>query len=59
VVEMVAFSRAKRVTRMGTLLCTFLVDDNGVPLKQSRLPGSFNSYFNRLMLSSYKNCLHY
>jgi hypothetical protein len=59
VVEMVAFPRARRVTSTGTLLCTFLVDDNGLPLKKSRLPGSFNAYFNRLMLSSYKNHLDY
>jgi hypothetical protein len=59
VVDMDAFPGARRVTSTGTLLCTFLVDDNGLPLKQSRLPGSFNSYFNRLMLSSYKNHLDY
>jgi hypothetical protein len=59
VVEMVAFPRARRVTSTGTLPCTFLVDDNGLPLKQSRLPGSFNSYFNSLMLSSYINHLDY
>jgi hypothetical protein len=59
VVEMVALPRARRVTSIGTLLCTFLVNDNGFPLKQSRLPGSFNSYFNRLMLSSYRNHLDY
>ena len=59
VVEMVAFPGARRVTSTGTLLCTFLVDDNGLPLKQSRLSGSFNSYFNRLMLSSYRNHLDY
>ena len=60
VVEMVAFPRARRVTRTGTLPCTFLVDDNGLPLKQSRLLGSFNSYFNRLIMSfSYKNLLDY
>ena len=59
VVEMVAFPGARCVTSMGTLPCTFLVDDNGIPLKQSRLPGSFNSYFNRLMLSSYRNHLDY
>jgi hypothetical protein len=52
VVEMIAFPGARHVTITGTPLCTFLVDDNGLPLKQSRLPGSFNSYFNRLMLSS-------
>jgi hypothetical protein len=55
VVEMDAFPRARHVTSTGTLPCTFLVDNNGLPLKQSRLPGSFKSYFNRLMLSSYKN----
>jgi hypothetical protein len=59
VVEMDAFPGARRVTSTGTLPCTFLVDDNGLPLKQSRLPGSFNSYFNRLMLSSYRNRLDY
>jgi hypothetical protein len=59
VVEMVAFPRARHVTSMGTLLCTFLVDDNGLPLKQSRLPGSYNSYFNHLMLSLYINHLGY
>jgi hypothetical protein len=59
VVEMVAFPGARCVTSMGTLPCTFLVDDNGLPLKQSRLPGSYNSYFNHLMLSSYKNHLDY
>jgi hypothetical protein len=60
VVEMVAFPRARRVTSMGTLPCTFLVDDNGLPLKQSKLPGSFNSYFNGLMLSFlYINYLDY
>jgi hypothetical protein len=59
VVEMVAFPGARCVTSMGTLSCTFLVDDNGLPLKQSRLPGSFNSYFNHLMLSSYRNHLDY
>jgi hypothetical protein len=37
----------------------FLVDDNRIPLKQSRLPGSYNSYFNHLMLSSYINHLDY
>jgi hypothetical protein len=50
VVEMDAFPRARNVTSMRTLLCTFLVDNNGLPLKQSRLPGSFKSYFNHLML---------
>lgn len=40
VVDMDAFPRARHVTSMGTLLCTFLVNDNGLPLKQSRLPGS-------------------
>jgi hypothetical protein len=30
VVEMVAFLGARRVTSIGTLLCTFLVDDNGL-----------------------------
>jgi hypothetical protein len=34
VVEMVAFPNAGCVTSMGTLSCTFLVDDNGLPLKQ-------------------------
>jgi hypothetical protein len=33
-VDMVAFPRARRVTRTGTLPCTFLVDDNGLHLKQ-------------------------
>jgi hypothetical protein len=59
VVEMDAFPGARRVTSMGTLPCTFLVDDNGLPLKKSRLLGSFNSYFNCLMLSSYRNRLDY
>jgi hypothetical protein len=60
VVDMVAFPRARQVTSTGTLPCTFLVEDNGLPLKQSRLPCSFNSYFNRLMLSlSYINHLDY
>jgi hypothetical protein len=59
VVEIVSFPRARCVTSTGTLPCTFLVDDNGLPLKQSRLPGSFNSYFNHLMLSSYRNHLDY
>jgi hypothetical protein len=59
VVDMVAFPGARRVTSTGTLPCTFLVDDNGLPLKQIRLPGSF-SYFNRFMLSiSYTNHLDY
>jgi hypothetical protein len=57
VVEMVAFPGARHVTVTGTLPCTFLIDDNGLPLKQSRLPSCFNSYFNRLMLSSYINHL--
>ena len=59
VVEMVSFPRARCVISTGTLPCTFLVDDNGLPLKQSRLLSSFNSYFNRLMLSSYINHLDY
>jgi hypothetical protein len=60
VVEMIAFPRSRCVTSTRTLPCTFLVDDNGLPLKQSRLPGSFNSYFNHLMLSfSYINHLDY
>jgi hypothetical protein len=59
VVEMDAFPGAKRVTSTGTLPCTFLVDNNGLPLKQSRLSGSFKSYFNCLMLSSYRNHLDY
>jgi hypothetical protein len=60
VVDMVSFPGARRVTSTGTLLCTFLVDDNGLPLKQIRLPGSFNSYFNHFMLSiSYTNHLDY
>jgi hypothetical protein len=60
VVDMVAFPRDSRVKSTGTLPCTFLVDDNRLPLKQSRLPGSFNSYFNHLMLSfSYINHLYY
>jgi hypothetical protein len=50
VVDMGAFPGARRVTSMGTLPCTFLVDDNRLPLKQIRLPGSF-SYFNYFMLS--------
>jgi hypothetical protein len=59
VVDMVAFPGARRVTNMGTLPCTFLVDDNKLPLKQIRLPGSF-SYFNCFMLSiSYTNHLDY
>jgi hypothetical protein len=32
VVEMDAFPRARHVTSMGTLPCTFLVDGNGLPL---------------------------
>jgi hypothetical protein len=60
VVEMVAFPKVRRVISMGTLPCTFLVNDNGIPLKQSRLPGSFNSYFNHLTLTfSYINHLDY
>jgi hypothetical protein len=59
VVEMVSFPGAICVPSTRTLPCTFLVDDNGLTLKQSRLPGSFNSYFNRLMLSSYRNHLDY
>jgi hypothetical protein len=60
VVDMVSFPGARRVTSTGALLCTFLVDDNGLPLKQSILPGSFNSYFNLLMLFfSYTNHLDY
>jgi hypothetical protein len=59
VVEMDAFLGARRVTSTGTLPYTFLVDDNGLPFKQSRLLGSFDSYFNRLMLSSYRNHLDY
>jgi hypothetical protein len=45
VVEMVSFPETRCVTSTGTLMCTFLVDDNGLPLKQSILPCSFNSYF--------------
>jgi hypothetical protein len=59
VVDMDAFLGARCVTSMGTLPCTFLVDDNGIPLKQLGLLGSFNSYFNHLMLSSYINRLDY
>jgi hypothetical protein len=59
VVEMDAFAGARRVTSTRTLPCTFVVDNNGIPLKQSRLLGSFKSYFNHLMLSSYKNHLDY
>jgi hypothetical protein len=60
VVDMVSFPGARRVTSTGTLSCTFLVDDNGISLKQSILPSSFNSYFNRLMLFfSYTNHLGY
>jgi hypothetical protein len=59
VVEMEAFPRASHVTSTRTLPCTFLINDNGLPLKQSRLLGSFNSYFNHLMLSSYINHLDY
>jgi hypothetical protein len=60
VVEIVSFSGAKHVTNTRTLPCTFLVDDNKLPLKPIRLPGSF-SYFNYFMLSiSYTNHLdHY
>jgi hypothetical protein len=50
VVDMGAFPGSRRVTSMRTLLCTFLVDDNGLLLKQIRLLGSF-SYFNYFMLS--------
>jgi hypothetical protein len=50
VVDMGAFRRSRCVTSIRTLPCTFLVDNNGRPLKQIRLPGSF-SYFNRFMLS--------
>ena len=57
--DVVAFPGARHVTNKGTLPCTFLVDDNGLPLKQSRLSGSFNSYFNHLMLYSYKNDIDY
>ena len=59
VVEMDAFPGARHVASMGTLPCTFLVDNNGLPLKQSRLLGSFNSYFNHLIFPSYKNRLSY
>jgi hypothetical protein len=59
VVEMDAFPGARHVTSMRTLSCTFLVDNNGLPLKQSRLLSSFKSYFNHLMLSSYINRLDY
>jgi hypothetical protein len=59
VVEMVAFPGARHVTSTGTLPYTFLVDNNGLPLKQSRLSSSFNSYFNHSMLSSYRNHLDY
>jgi hypothetical protein len=59
VVEMDAFPGARCVTSMGTLPCTFFVNNNGLPLKQSRLSGSFKSYFDRLMFSSYKNHLDY
>jgi hypothetical protein len=55
VVEMDTFPGARHVTSTGTLPCSFLVDNNGIPLKQSRLPGCFKSYFNHLMLSSYRN----
>jgi hypothetical protein len=59
VVDMVAFPRARSVTSTKTLLCTFLVDNNGLPLKKIRLQGSF-SYFNCFMLSmSYTNHLNY
>jgi hypothetical protein len=59
VVNMVAFLGARHVTSMGTLPCTVLVDDNKLPLKQIRLPGSF-SYFNCFMLSiSYTNHIDY
>jgi hypothetical protein len=33
VVDMDAFPRARHVTSTGNLPCTFLVDDNGLPLK--------------------------
>jgi hypothetical protein len=59
VVEMVAFPGDRHVTSTGTLSCTFFVDDNGLPLKKSRVPVSFNSYFNHLMFSSYMNHLDY
>jgi hypothetical protein len=60
VVDMVAFPGSRPVTSTGPLTCTFWVDDNELPLKQSRLLGSFNSYVNHLMFSiSYTNHLDY
>ena len=57
--DVVAFPGARRVTSTRTLLCTFLVDDNEIPLKQIRLPCSF-SFFNCFMFSiSYTNHLDY
>jgi hypothetical protein len=38
---MVAFPGVRCVTSMGTLPCTFMVNEEGLPLKKIRLPGSF------------------
>jgi hypothetical protein len=37
----VAFPGARHVTSTGTLPCTFMVNEEGLPLKKIRLPGSF------------------
>jgi hypothetical protein len=50
VVDMGAFPGARCVTSTGTLPCTFLVEDNRLPLKKIRVLSSF-SYFNCFMLS--------
>ena len=38
---MVSFPRARHVISMGTLPGTFMVNDEGLPLKQVKLPGNF------------------
>ena len=44
-----SFPGSSRVANMGTISCTFLVNEKGVPIKTLKIPGVFNC-FNRLLL---------
>jgi hypothetical protein len=43
------FPGSSRVASMGTISCTFLVNEKGVPIKTLKIPGVFNC-FNHLLL---------
>ena len=44
-----SFPRSSRVASTGTISCTFLVNEKGVPIKKLKIPGVFNC-FNHLLM---------